>query len=239
MNAVIKEFGGLTCRLIDQLPEGKQPERLIVLCHGFGAPGDDLAAFGPHLLQEKPSLAETTLFVFPAAPIDMSAVGIPGGRAWWQINMAALAQMHETRDYSDLNDVTPEGMQEATDQLEKCLEEIAAATGVPAEQTTLGGFSQGAMITTNLTLRSGTAFERLVLFSGTLVRREAWEQAATEHPGCPVLQSHGRQDMVLPFESAEKLRDLLDGGNFDVTFIPFSGGHEIPHPVLDGLLEVL
>ena len=212
---------------------------MVVLCHGFGAPGDDLAGFGPHLLEAKASLGPTTLLVFPAAPIDMASMGMPGGRAWWPINMATLGQMHQTRDYAQLNDVTPDGMAEATEQLATCIKEIEAVTGVPIERTTVGGFSQGAMVTTNLTLNSETAFERLVLFSGTLVSRETWEQQADAHPGCPVLQTHGQQDMVLPFESAEKLRDLLSARGFDVSFVPFNGGHEIPLPALAALLDVL
>ncbi len=52
-------FGGLKCRIIDAVPEGEQPKIVVVLCHGFGASGDDLASFGPHLIGSSESIADT------------------------------------------------------------------------------------------------------------------------------------------------------------------------------------
>lgn len=233
----IQQLGPLRCRIIDQLPEGEQPRQALVLCHGFGAPGDDLASLGPWLLQQSKKLADGCRLYFPEAPIDLGPMGMPGGRAWWPINMAALAQMHETRDFSLLTQVEPPGMAEATELYLQTVQAIREDSGLTDDQIVLGGFSQGAMINTNLVLQQKIEPQLLVLFSGCLLASERWSQLAEAHSGCDVLQSHGTQDTVLPFNAAEALRDLLTQHGFKVTFKEFAGVHTIPQPVLNQLIQ--
>ena len=50
--------------------------------------------------------------------------------------------------------------------------------------------------------------------------------------GMPLVLSHGRNDEILPFRTAETLRDLLATAGLPTEWVEFSGGHEIPPPVL-------
>jgi len=50
-----------------------------------------------------------------------------------------------------------------------------------------------------------------------------------------VLQSHGRDDPLLPFAMAEKLRNALAAAGLEVTWVPFDGGHGIAPNVIDQL----
>lgn len=232
-------FGSLQCRVSDALPHGHKPVKLVILCHGFGAPGDDLADFGPMLLEADDTIAETCRFVFPAAPIDLAPMGMPGGRAWWPINMARLAEMYETRDYSQLTLVEPPGMKDAGRLLEATISDALNDSGLAPEQLILGGFSQGAMVSTEVVLSTGMAPRLLALFSGTLLNRDEWTRLAEKHPGCAVLQSHGQQDQLLPFEAAVQLRDMLSAAKFPVEFLEFNGPHTIPLSVLQRLGQYL
>jgi len=54
-----------------------------------------------------------------------------------------------------------------------------------------------------------------------------------------VLQSHGREDPLLPFANAEALRDLLVEAGAKVDFLPFSGGHAIPFEAVDRLAALV
>jgi predicted esterase len=72
LNTTLKDFAGLECLVIDDLPEGQSPTQLVVIAHGFGANKEDLAAFGPYLLQANESLKSCCRFVFPNAPIDLT-----------------------------------------------------------------------------------------------------------------------------------------------------------------------
>jgi phospholipase/carboxylesterase len=166
-------------------------------------------------------------------------MGMPGGRAWWPINMAQLAEINQTEDYSKLTTIEPPGMQDASDKLAAAVKEIQAANNVDDAATVLGGFSQGAMVATNIVLRDQFVPKLMVLFSGTLLNSKAWTEAAGRHPGCPVLQSHGRQDMVLPYPPSESLRDMLSENGFTVDFHPFNGPHTIPMEVLTELVAAL
>ncbi|MFM7869498.1 MAG: hypothetical protein ACKPHU_35205, partial [Planctomycetaceae bacterium] len=53
--ASLESFNNLACLVISETTAN--PDLLVVLCHGFGAPGDDLADFGPWLMQNSPLLA--------------------------------------------------------------------------------------------------------------------------------------------------------------------------------------
>ena len=57
--------------------------------------------------------------------------------------------------------------------------------------------------------------------------------------GVPVMQSHGKHDTLLPFSIAELLRDRLLAAGAVVDWQPFSGGHEIPPPVLAAAAKLL
>jgi phospholipase/carboxylesterase len=234
-----QQLGPLRCRVIDALPIGQTPQKLVILNHGFGAPGDDLADFAPMLMESSDKIAQTCRFVFPEAPIDLGPMGMPGGRAWWPINMAKLAEINETRDFDQLTQLEPPGMKEASQMLGETIKAALAAADLDQSRLVLGGFSQGAMVSTCVTLTEGLNPRLLVVFSGTLLNRGEWLRLATEHPGCVVLQSHGRQDSILPLAPAIQLKDLLSAAGFMVEFIEFNGPHTIPMNVLQRFQQSL
>ncbi len=235
MNSTDHRFGTLKCRVVDALRENVRPRFLIVLNHGFGAPADDLVDFGPMLIDESDAIAESCRFVFPAAPIDLGPMGMPGGRAWWPINMARLAEIHQTQNFEQLTDVEPPGMSEAGGLLTAAIREMQHEWKLGDSQLVLGGFSQGAMVSTHVMLSAPFTPALLTLFSGTLLWKAQWSRLAASHPGTAVLQSHGTQDPILPFAAAVQLRQLLTEAKFNVEFIEFSGQHTIPMQVLQRL----
>src|SRR5262249_43254386 len=58
--------------------EGGGTGPAIVLCHGFGAPGDDLAS-----LWRAVDVGRGVRWFFPEAPLDLSAMFGAPARAWW------------------------------------------------------------------------------------------------------------------------------------------------------------
>ena len=79
-------LGGLDCVLFAP-PDGRAAG-LGVFCHGFGAPGDDLVPLGAEILGAPGT--EALALLFPAAPVSLAAEGMPGGRAWWPLDMSRL-----------------------------------------------------------------------------------------------------------------------------------------------------
>mgnify|MGYP003336907798 CR=1 FL=1 len=137
ITATHQVFHGLDCLVIHE--SNATPDLLVVLCHGFGAPGDDLADLGPWLMQNSPALAERCRFVFPAAPLDLAQYNMPGARAWWPINMAMLARINETQDFSQLTAMTPPGMHDAAQQLHTAINQMQQQQ---QQQAQFGGAGQ-------------------------------------------------------------------------------------------------
>jgi phospholipase/carboxylesterase len=134
---------------------------------------------------------------------------------------------------------TPAGLDAARTAVEGMLDAFERELNAPREQIVLGGFSQGAMLACDVTLRSERPPAGLVLLSGAPICADEWQKLAPARKGLRVLQSHGRADPVLPFHGAEWLRDFLQAAGLSVEWVPFSGGHGIPDGVLDRLSAFL
>lgn len=204
----------------------------VLLCHGFGAPGDDLVSL--HRAVNAPA---GTRWFFPEAPLD-AQVG-PGSRAWWPIDMMQIQLAMMRGEQRTMADTLPEGMEVARDQLASCIDALIEHHGVEPARLLIGGFSQGAMITTELTLFGARRFAGLAVMSGTLLCRERWRTQAEKLRDLVIVQSHGRSDPILPFSQAEALRDLFVEAGATHAFVPFQGQHAIPAPALAGLEKLI
>jgi phospholipase/carboxylesterase len=216
--------------------EGGGTGPMLVLMHGYGAPGDDLVPLARQLAVD-PSVR----FCFPAAP-HLLEMGVPAdvsGRAWWPIDMVELQRAVMLGDYETLTTRVPEGLTEARAAVQGLLAALERDHGVTPERLVLGGFSQGAMLATDVTLHAERPPAALVILSGSLIARDEWLPRMKARAGLPVLQSHGRADPVLGYALAEKLRDELKDAGLQVTFVSFNGGHGIPNGVLDELGKLL
>jgi phospholipase/carboxylesterase len=229
---------GLTCHVVDALPEGTVPRCVVVLCHGYGAPGTDLVPLS-QLYLHQPKLAGAVQFLFPEAPLSLEDLGLPDGRAWWPIDMRRLQMAAALGTFRELRKDCPPELLVSRKLLLGLIQDWSAKVGVPLSQFILGGFSQGSMLATDVTLQLDENPAGLVILSGTLLNEEEWRKRATLHRTLHVLQSHGTNDPVLPFEAAGMLRDLLNQAGADVEFLSFSGGHEIPNKILDRLSTFL
>jgi phospholipase/carboxylesterase len=237
MKRVSTRLGELDCQVVEAMAEGTSPELAVVLCHGFGAPATDLVPLAQELVELKPELGAKVRFVFPAAPLSLSAMGMPYARAWFHLPQEVL--MGRERNWDQYALSTPEGLAQARRGLMSLLSALSAATKLPYGRIVLGGFSQGGMVTTDVALRLEEAPAGLCILSGTLICQDEWKQRAEKRKSLPVLQSHGRVDNVLAYGQAERLRDLLTDAGLPLEFIPFNGPHTIAPEVLERLAEFL
>jgi phospholipase/carboxylesterase len=208
------------------------PSLLVILCHGYGAPGTDLVPLARELAAAEPSLTSGVRFLFPEAPISLGGMGFYESRAWWHIDPQRFAAVAATGDYGPWTQAIPEGLAVCRRRILGLIDAVTTQTGLPMSRIVLGGFSQGAMLATDVALRMEEAPCLLAIFSGTLICEEAWTDHASRRAGLPVFQTHGRQDALLPFEVAGQLRSLLTGSAMNVDFHPFEGGHTIDRAVL-------
>jgi phospholipase/carboxylesterase len=203
----------------------------VLLCHGFGAPGDDLVPFARVV-----DAGRDVRWFFPEAPLALDLGWGVAGRAWWHIDMIRLQEEMMRGRRLSLAEQVPEGLAEARAALEACIEALCERFAVPRDRLVIGGFSQGAMITTEIGLHAATPFAGLALLSGNLLNEGSWRPAARgSGPTQRVFMSHGRADPILPFEGAEALRRLLEESAAEVEWVPHGGQHEIPPLVVQRL----
>jgi phospholipase/carboxylesterase len=232
-------MGELDCWIADGPQVHANLTALVVLCHGFGAGGDDLVPCASEMLASREARLGGVRFVLPAAPIEMDEIGVPGARAWWPIDFGELERAVMTGEVRDLRRQKPELLETRRGQLGRVLESAKHQWGVSDGRIVMGGFSQGAMVATDVALHWSAPLGGLIIWSGTLLDENAWRAAAPRHAGLRVVQSHGVLDPLLPFFVAEMLRDLLESAGLQVKFIPFHGPHMIPLTALEAATELV
>lgn len=244
-------LGSLNCiRTRPPAPDRTAPTHTIVCFHGFGANSEDL--YGLHTHVRAPANTE---WIFPDGILELAPFAArPAPRAWWPIDDAALQYALERGSYRDMSGFAPSGMAAARSAAAECLRALFAE-GVTSDRLTLAGFSQGAMLATELTLRYDELLHNanhtnsaspprpagLAILSGTLLDEAQWRKLAASESlrGLQFFQSHGTRDPILAPEAARRLAALLRDAGWTGEFVEFPGGHEIPPPVIARLGQYL
>jgi phospholipase/carboxylesterase len=235
-----KEIGELRCNLI--VPVHRPATHLVTLCHGFGAPGDDLLGMVPWFLEEMqdrfPDVAP--IWLVPAAPLSLEEDGMPGGRAWWRLSVQSLIDSFATGKYDVLKQHVPEGIDAARNKLTTAIELTQQEYNITPQRTIVAGFSQGAMISVDTALRGlSEPPGGLWLYSGLLICESIWRPLASRLHSTSIVQSHGTQDPILPIAGGKWLRDMLTEQGNRVDFVSFVGPHTIPPEAIDASLRSL
>jgi phospholipase/carboxylesterase len=147
----------------------------MVLCHGYGADGNDLIGLAPHLQQFLPTVA----FVAPNAPERCQGAGFQ----WFPISRLDPHEAHR-------------GVESAAPALETFVDSELERMGLPPERLILGGFSQGTMMSLHVGLRRSVKPAAILGFSGMLTAPEPLPPLGPDAP--PILLTHGDVDQVIP-----------------------------------------
>jgi phospholipase/carboxylesterase len=187
-------------------PAAGEPAGLLVLHHGRGTDEHDLLGLAGVLDPER-----RLHVVTPRAPLTLP--GWPGHH-WYVVprvghpdpdtfhaSFAALAAFHD---------------------------DLWERTGVAPEQTVLGGFSMGTVMSYSL----GLAPERpapagILAFSGFVPTVEGWAPDLAGRQGLRAFVAHGRLDPVIGVEFARRARELLSEGGLEVDYHESDAAHQI------------
>jgi phospholipase/carboxylesterase len=193
-------------------PAAGEAEGAIVLFHGRGADENDLFPLLDLLDPERRLVAAT-----PRGPLSLP----PGGAHWYVVREIGFPDK-ETFDAS-------------YDLAGGWLEAFAEQTGVPPEQTVLGGFSQGAVMTYALGLGRGRPRPAgLIALSGFIPTVEGFELDLSP-PLPPVAIGHGTYDPVISVEWSRRANQQLEQAGADVLYREYP----LPHAIDPGYLSEL
>lgn len=234
-----QKLGNLECIILDTPGCDEKVDALVIICHGFGAAGDDLVPVAGEIFRVAESNLPNVRFVFPAAPIQLDASGYYDSRAWWPIDMIKLQQMMERGEYRDLRKDQPELLAERNAELVATMQQAMQSAAVDHSKVILGGFSQGSMLATEVAISLPEMIGGLVVWSGTLLCEDQWRQNAANKKGLKVKQTHGKIDPILPLQGAELLRDMLLEFEANIQFAEFEGPHTIPETGITMALDLI
>ncbi len=194
----------------------------VILFHGFGADAHDLEGLRDYIF-----LNSKVNWRFPNGVFEVP-IG-PGwtGRAWWPLTLNSLP--------SDWSDYTPDVMPTLVPAIIKMIEDLK----VPWNKIILGGFSQGAMLATEIYLQAPEKPLGLISMSGSLIRQTEWTQKLEARKGAKVFLCHGENDQVLPIKGSQKLLNIFKQKGLEPQWVTFPGGHEIPPKALQGITQYI
>ena len=178
-----------------KLPQsGKKPKQVIVLLHGYGSNGQDLASLAPYWNKHAPD----AVFISPDAPFPCEMGG--GGFQWF-----SLAERTPEKYL--------EGAKMAQPILDEFLDSILAQYGLTDKDLLLVGFSQGTMMSLYNGLRRSNKVAGILGYSGALIGHD--ELTPAHKP--PVHLIHGEADDVVEIDRYHHaVKNLKDTG-FTVT----------------------
>jgi len=182
---------------------GANPDASVIWMHGLGDDGKGWSEVVPALNLPQ-SLA--VRFIFPHAPVI--AVTINNGmrmRAWYDIRQANLSER------ADLEGVL------ASQAHVDALIAREVSRGIAARRVILAGFSQGGAIALYAGVRYAERLGGVIGLSTYLVGfdRVAAEASAANRD-VPIFMAHGTLDGVVQLAWAERSRDALRAGGWDV-----------------------
>ena len=229
---MFQKIGDLQCLDVNA-SNSSESKTVLVLFHGFGADAFDLQTLSDVLAT--PGLQR---FVFPQGFLEVP-IG-PGwtGRAWWPIRAQVFEDWQKQSlkgEAPDLSAYHPEGLDLARSKAIKMLQALQSQ----GNQLIVGGFSQGAMLATDVVLNSDLPVQALVGLSGQLICKTEWKEKKDRLKNLPIFMSHGRQDPVLPFSGASRLESFFRDSQAQLRTQFFDGTHEIPPLVIRSLTEFL
>lgn len=209
---------------IEYLYSKGRTTKAICLLHGYGASMQDLAPLANEL---DPHNDYNWYFLNGVLSVPLGFM--MEGRAWFPIDMVELQRAIEAGDFRSFRDYDKPEFEIAANKCEEFLKHHLSSYS----KKVLGGFSQGAMISTHLSMKNSEFFDGLICLSGTLIAQKKLIEYLEKSRKIPFFQSHGKSDPVLSYNQAKELFELLKLGGHQGEFVSFQGAHEIPMEVVN------
>lgn len=211
---------------LEYIFEKRNSKKLVILIHGYGANMHDLFDLSQYLDREG-----GYDFIFPNGPIKIQMGFGYEGSAWFPIDMSELEKHIRAGTFRSFSKINPEGLKESL----ALLKDFIVSLEDNYDEIILGGFSQGAMLT-SLLLKEFKTIKKALLFSGNLLAKELFD---SDYSHLQFVQSHGTKDPVLGFSGAKELYEELINKGAKGEFISFAGGHEISLDALEAANKLL
>jgi phospholipase/carboxylesterase len=191
-----------------------RPEAAVIMLHGLGADGHDLATLADEL---QAGIRPSIRWLFPHAPLRRVTVNAGlRTRAWYDV---ASTNLRQVEDETSIR---------ASAAAIGALIGEQAADGIPAGRVVLAGFSLGGAMSLFTGLRwperlAGIAALSCYLPLASTLSAEAAPGAAAT----PVFMAHGTEDPIVPFTLGQESARLLGAWGC----VPAWHAYPMPHSI--------
>lgn len=181
-------------------PGSERAHPTLILLHGRGADGSDLAALHPYLHFPGRLLC-------PDAPMPFVAGGT--GRAWY-------------------DDATRrQDLERAVKEMLRFLKAVAEEYPT-TDRPILGGFSQGGVVTYEVGLRYPEGFAGLIMMSAFMAPDHPCREAAPAPEKVPpILLTHGSEDPLITVDRAHEASAWLGAAGIAHEYVEDAAGHSL------------
>ena len=187
-------------------PAEDEAAGLLVLHHGRGTEERDLLGLADALDPER-----RLRVVTPRAPLSLP--GSPGYH-WYLVPRVGYPDHHS--------------FHAARAALAELHDRLWEETGVGPEETVLGGFSMGAVMSYAMALGADRpAVAGILAFSGFVPTVDGWEPVFEDRQATRAFIAHGRRDPIMDVSFARRARELLEAGGLAVEYRESDVGHQI------------
>ena len=193
--------------VLEPLSKNK-PKNAVILCHGYGGDGNDISILANYWKAYLPD----TIFICPDAPEKCAAS--PTGFQWF-----------------DLMDQTPEQILAkslvAENKLNKLIDEVKEKNNLKASEITIGGFSQGCMLTLQTGIKRKDKINSVIGYSGRIIDTDHLSKNMNSRPN--ILLMHGDIDQIVTIDSFLEAKEFFGKNNYVIETKIFKNcEHRIP-----------
>ena len=189
--------------------EIKTTNPVIILLHGYGSNEQDLFSFEGELPQDAYIISAQAPYTLPGS----------FGFAWYSINFDAA--MNKFTD--------DEQAKSSRDLIANFIDELIQTYPIDANNITLIGFSQGAILSYAIAMSYPEKVKNIVALSGyfhPMIMPEDFK----ENPkikNVNIFASHGTVDQVIPIEWARQTPKIFEALNITIEYKEYPVGHGV------------
>lgn len=194
----------LVYKVREARPGAKKPP-LLILLHGLGSNEDDLFQLAGHIDKDY-------LVVFVRAPYSAGQ----NRYKWYDVSFGG--------GKPTINEAQA---QESLGTLAAFTEQLKSTLSFDEDRVTIGGFSQGAIMSYSFALQNPSKVQGVLALSGRLLESAKSTADSEEFKNISVLIVHGTSDRVLPVHYARTAKEFLDSKGFKMDYHELNMGHSI------------
>lgn len=195
-----------------------KPKGALVLLHGVGSIEQNILELGPMIAPDR-------MIIALRAPLELGENSF----GWFHVQFTVNGPVHNWEE-----------AEESFHLIEEALKSISLKAGIPLENISVFGFSQGTIMTIGLALQSKLSLEKYIAASGRTLPEFANTAKNSPLPSyCyrNIFVAHGEHDSKLPVSMGRNTEKVLMSAGLNLTYKEYPVDHAVSQDEIEDLKE--